>query len=182
VRSWAEWCTRRTPHAVLRVTSGRLGWSGRRVSARARRGASCWCRRFRLELICANCVAPYPRALGALALSNPGARTPLPREGGHAKVHAAVVVARCNRDCVRTSDAQDGCGCPRGPRWLPTVARLRADPRNATLGRARCNGEARRHRLSVNFPPRFARALALASLSAHDPPDDRDGGLRYAER
>jgi len=65
---------------------------------------------------------------------------------------------------------------------FPTEARLRADPRNATLGGARRNGEARRHRLSVNFPPRFARALALASLSAHDPPDDRDGGLRYAER
>jgi hypothetical protein len=46
-----------------------------------------------------------------------------------------------------------------------TEARLTADPRSVTLGAASCNGEARRHRLSVDFPSRFARALALALLS-----------------
>jgi hypothetical protein len=48
-----------------------------------------------------------------------GSHPLLPREDRHAKVHAAVVVARCNRDCVSTSDVQDVMWLPRGPRWLP---------------------------------------------------------------
>jgi hypothetical protein len=78
-------------------------------------------------------------------------------------------------DCVRTSDVQDGCGYPRGPRCFTIEARLTADPRSATLGGARCSGEARRHQLSVDFPSQFTRALALAPLAAGS------GVLRYTE-
>jgi hypothetical protein len=59
----------------------------------------------------------YPASPWSACPFNPGARTPLAPRGRTREVHATVVVARCNRDRVRTSDVQDGCGCPRGPQW-----------------------------------------------------------------